>query len=295
MNGKNEWTTEMGLSVLEKMQQRASCRSFQEKEIPDEILANILKTGLQAASGGNLQPYSIIVVKDPERKKRLAALNCDQNFMAQAAVNLVFILDWNRNGRLAKLQRAPYTAPKSFMHFLIGLEDLMCAAQTIETAAWFMGIGSVYIGTCNYEGAALSEMLALPEFTYPVVILSLGYPKHELSVKPRLPFEDTIFHETYRVSSDEEILASFGSKYGKLERELSSAPKVREELLETMRRNLRATYSAEEAEEILTEIWKTNKYGEFMYRFGLHYGAAEMLEESRKVLQQMKDQGYEPF
>ena len=290
-----EWNQELALTALEKMKQRASCRSFEEKEIPEEILKNIIETGLRAATGGNLQPYSIVVVKDKERRKKLAELNENQNFMAQAPVNLVFVLDWNRNGRLAKLQKAPYTAFKSYMHYMIGLEDLMCAAQTIETAAWFMGIGSCYIGTCNFKGAELSEMLNLPEHTYPMVVLTMGYPKHELPLKGRLPYEDTVFEEQMRILSDEEILTSFGKKYGKLERELSSAPKVRAELLETMRINLEASYTKEEAAEILKEIQDTNKYGEYMYRFGLHYGAAEMLAISKEVLEQMSGQKLEPF
>lgn len=290
-----EWNQELALAALEKMKQRASCRSFEEKDIPEEVLKNIIETGLRAATGGNLQPYSIVVVKDKERRKKLAELNGDQNFMAQAPVNLVFVLDWNRNGRLAKLQKAPYTAFKSYMHYMIGLEDLMCVAQTIETAAWFMGIGSCYIGTCNYEGKALAEMMNLPEHTYPMVILTMGYPKHDLPLKGRLPYEDTVFEENMRILSDEEILTSFGSKYGKLERELSSAPKVRTELLETMKRNLMASYTSKEAEEILKEIQDTNKYGEYMYRFGLHYGAAEMLEESKNVLRQMTELKLEPF
>lgn len=289
------WTNENAECSINRMKERASCRSYEDREIPEDILKNIIEVGLQAATGGNLQPYSIIVVKDPEKKRRLAELNCDQGFMAEAPVNLVFVLDWYRNSQLAKLQNAPYTAYKSTKHFLIGLEDVICAAQSIETAAWFKGIGSCYIGTCMYDGLAHVDLLGLPEHTFPVVILTLGYPKSNMKVRPRLPYEATVFSESYRVMNDSEILDAFGKKFGSLERTLSAVPAVREELLHTMRYNLRSTFSEEETDHILNEISEKNSYGEYMYRFGLHYGASEMLEASASVLRQLEKQRLTPY
>lgn len=290
-----DWTTEHAKLALNKMQQRASCRSFSEKDIPEDVLRSVLETGIRAASGGNLQPYSVIVIKDKEKRKRLAELNGDQEFMAQAPVNLVFLLDWYKNGRMAEIQKAPFTAPESYMHFLIGVEDVMCAAQTIETAAWLMGLGSVYIGTSNYEGKELAALLDLPERTYPIVILSMGYPKHELNLRTRLPYQATIFDEAYPKLSDKEIENAFLEKYKTMERELSKAPEVRAEILDKMRKALLTTYTAEETQEILKDIETRNKYGEYQYRFGLHYGADEMPELGKNVLEQMKAQGLQPF
>lgn len=290
-----DWTIEQGKLALERMQQRASCRNFSDREIPEDILKSILETGTRAASGGNLQPYSIVVVRDKEKRAKLAELNMDQEFMAKAPVNLVFLLDWYKNGRLAKIQKAPYTAHESYMHFIIGIEDVMCAAQTIETAAWLMGIGSVYIGTSNYAGKALAELLDLPEHTYPVVILSMGYPKRELKVRDKLPYEITVFDESYPPLSDAEIENAFLKKYGTLERELSKVPAVREEILTTLKQALLTTYSPEETQAILDDIQARNKYGEYHYRFGLHYHAAEVLEIGMNVLEQMKEQQLVPF
>lgn len=290
-----DWTTEHGKLALERMKQRASCRSFSEKDIPENVLKSILETGIRAASGGNLQPYSVIVVKEKEKRKKLAELNGNQEFMAQAPVNLVFLLDWYKNGRLAKIQKAPYTAPESYMHFLIGVEDVICAAQTIETAAWLMGIGSVYIGSCNGAGKELAELLDLPDYTYPVVILSMGYPKHEISPRGRLPYDITIFDEVYPKLSDKQVENAFLEKHGALERELSKVPKIREEVLDKLRSALLTTYTPEETQVILDDIQTKNKYGEYHYRFGLHYSADEMPEHGKDVLKQMRAQGLSPF
>lgn len=290
-----DWTIENGRHALEKMQQRASCRSFADRDIPEDVLKSVLETGIRAATGGNLQPYSIIVVKDKERKEKLAELNENQRFMAQAPVNLVFVLDWYKNGRLAELQKAPYTASESYMHFLIGVEDVMCAAQSIETAAWLMGIGSVYIGTSNHAGRGMAELLELPEHTYPVVILTMGYPKNEVKTRERLPYGMTVFEEKYPKLSDEDIQDGFSQKYGRMERDLSKAPDVRKEIMDRMRAALLTTYSAEETGKILEEIETSGRYKEYQYRFGLHYHAAEMPELGTDIMEMMKEQGLEPF
>ena len=50
--------------TIELLLNRSSCRSFENKPIPDDILEYVLKAGVHAATGGNLQPYSIIKIKD---------------------------------------------------------------------------------------------------------------------------------------------------------------------------------------------------------------------------------------
>ena len=43
------------------MQNRQSVRRFKDDPIPEEILYEVLAAGINSATGGNLQPYSIIV------------------------------------------------------------------------------------------------------------------------------------------------------------------------------------------------------------------------------------------
>lgn len=289
------WNVENGKLAVERMLTRASCRVFDDTPIADETLQQILKAGIRAASGGNLQPYSIIVVKDAEKRQQLADLCGGQQFMAKAPVNLIFLLDWYKMGRLAKLERAPFTADHSYMHYLIGLEDTICTAQSIETAAWELGVGSVYIGTVNGVARELAEIYNLPQYTYPVVILSMGYPKNELNLRERLPYEMTVFEERYPDFSDEQIKQGFAAKYDGRMRNLPTADSAREEWLERFRAALVSTYAPEEVEAIIKEVEERGTLHHTQYVFGLHYHAAEMLEHGKEVMQMLKEQGLEPF
>lgn len=290
-----EWNQEIGKLAIQRMQQRASCRVFKEEPIPEDVLEEILKTGIRAATGGNMQPYSIIVVKEKDKNEELARLNSNQQFMGKAPINLIFLLDWYKLSRLAKLEKAPFTAPKSYMHYLIGLEDVICAAQAIETAAWQLGVGSVYIGTSNNVGTEIAEIYNLPQYTYPVVILTLGYPKNELPLRDRLPYELTVFDGKYPELTDEQILKGFEAKYHRNYRSIPTAESAQKEWMERFRVALSTTYSEAEIEEIVHEVEEQGYFKTTQYRFGLHYHAKDMMAHGAKVMKMLKEQGLEPF
>ena len=57
--------------VLEAIRKRQSVRSYQDKEIPEEILQEILEAGRLAPSACNIQSWKFIVVKDEHLKQKL--------------------------------------------------------------------------------------------------------------------------------------------------------------------------------------------------------------------------------
>jgi len=121
--------------TIRLLHERSSCRSFENRPIPADVLETVLAAGVHAPTGGNLQPYSIIKTEDPTVKERLTKLCGDQPFIATAPVDLLFCIDYHRLGRWAQLSTAPYTATSSFRHFWIAFQDTIIAAQNICTAA----------------------------------------------------------------------------------------------------------------------------------------------------------------
>lgn len=51
------------------LQARYSCRSFSDQEIPEELLNQVIAAGLNAPTGGNLQPYTVLVIRNPRRRR----------------------------------------------------------------------------------------------------------------------------------------------------------------------------------------------------------------------------------
>ena len=283
------------LKTLEHMKQRASCRSFLDKPIPKDLLKNIIETGLTAASGGNLQPISIIVIEDKEDRKKLREINSNQKFIEDAPVNLLFVLDFHKMGIYAKSEKAPYTCHKSYMHYLIGIEDVVCMAQVIETAAHLCGLGSCYVGTVNFTGDEHIKHFNLPEKTFPVLMLSLGYPKGELAIRKKLDYDIMVFDGKYPDLKDEEIIAAYTEKYKDARMPLPPNEEFKKERLDKFKEALLTSYSKEEADDIIKKASELGFITETQRRFGLHYHANDMLDLSKSIMQMMKDNDLNSF
>jgi nitroreductase len=68
---------------------RRATPSFDGAPIPAEDLEKILKAGLYAPSGYNMQPWRFVVVRSPEQKKRLRAASYNQAKVEEASAVIV--------------------------------------------------------------------------------------------------------------------------------------------------------------------------------------------------------------
>ncbi|MGB5709339.1 MAG: nitroreductase family protein [Waterburya sp.] len=77
------------LSITEAIRTRRAARAFRPDPIPDDILKEIFRLGLQSPSGYNLQPWRFIVVKEQVNKDKLKACAFEQAQISQAPVVLI--------------------------------------------------------------------------------------------------------------------------------------------------------------------------------------------------------------
>jgi FMN reductase [NAD(P)H] len=202
------------MELHDLLMKRRSVRRYQDREIPDEILEALLDAANNAPTGGNMQPYSIIVVRNAKRREALAELMGRQPWVRRAPVSLVFCLDFLRLSRWAELLGTEFKGERAFCHFLIGYADLMCAAQSVVILAEGFGLGSVYVGTVQSQIDDAREFFAIPRGVLPLMVLSLGYPKSAPKTIPKLNREVVVHHERYRSRSDDELKSAFEIKYG---------------------------------------------------------------------------------
>jgi nitroreductase len=59
------------LSLSEALRTTGAVREFTDQSVDDAVLARVLDTARFAPSGGNAQAWRLVVVKDPERRRRL--------------------------------------------------------------------------------------------------------------------------------------------------------------------------------------------------------------------------------
>lgn len=271
--------------ALQVLMKRGSCRSFADQDISQEMLEKVLDAGIQAPTGGNLQPYSIITIRDQATKDKLTALCGDQKFISAAPVDLLFCIDMHRLERWARLAVAPFTAAASFRHFWIAILDTAICAQNICTAADGLGLGSVYVGTVLECFGELRKMFRLPRGVFPVVLLSLGWPKKKPLLSPRLPRDLVVHQEQYRQPDDQQLLAGYNKKYGG--RQFPSS----KDNLERLEKVSTGAHGSGFARRCLQKVEEQGYISMAQRYFGLHYTADTMPLGNREFLAILAEAG----
>jgi nitroreductase len=274
--------------TIRLLYERGSCRVSREQKIPTELLETVLGAGLHAATGGNLQPYSIIQIESDPSRRELAEL-AEQAFIGQAPVSLLFCIDYHRMERWSRLSDAPFTATRAFRHFWIAFQDTIICAQNICTAADALGLGSVYIGTVMEFLPRLREMCRLPDGVFPVVLLCLGYPGARIPVKQKLGIEAAVHREEYREMTDEDLVSAFGRKYPGLR--VEATPERRETIAAVCRKVHDEAY----ARRCLARIDADGFINPAQRYFGLHYRADEMPERNEEFVRLTEEFGFRWF
>lgn len=264
---------------------RGSCRAFEERDIDDVLLQEVLEAGLRAPSGGNLQPWSAIVIRGQENKDRLTELCGNQKFISRAPVNLLFCIDQARLKRWAELETAPFTALASFRHFWISFQDTIIAAQNICTAADALGLGSVYVGTVLECFRELKEMFELPQGVFPVVLLSLGWPKQPPVVKSKLPESILIHQEKYQTPTDGDLLQAMKQKYN------NTFP-LKEDSLKRLESVCTGAHGPKFAQKCLNRVNQQGFISMAQRYFGLHYTADQMPLGNEDYFQILREYGF---
>ena len=275
--------------TIELLLERSSCRSFLDKDVPDDILDFVLQAGVHAPSGGNLQPYSIIKIRDKRNRQRLAELS-GQEFVGNAPVILLYCIDFYRLKNWAEQETAPFTAHKSFRHFWIAFQDTMIAIHSICTAAEAMDLASVYVGTVLDFFYEVREMFELPDQVFPLGMLCMGYPKTKTFPRKKLPMSVLVHDEKYLKMRDQELLEAFAEKFSGAE--LLKPTKSRIEFISKVCEEVQGE---EFAGECLKDIEKRGEINNAQRIFALHYSANRMCKGNEDFVKTLEDFGLEIF
>ncbi|WP_067814146.1 NADPH-dependent oxidoreductase [Nocardia inohanensis] len=197
--------------VLRVLHEHRSVRRYLADPVPDEVLRLLVSAAQSAPSSSNLQAWSVVAVRDPERKARLAALAGDQEHIRQAPVLLVWTADLARLRGLAAEHDAPLDGADYLESSYVAFLDAALAAQNALVAAESLGLGTVYIGAIRNNPEQVAAELALPPGVFAVVGLVVGTPdpSEDARVKPRLSQSAVLHQETYDGSESGARIAEY--------------------------------------------------------------------------------------
>ncbi|WP_018505642.1 nitroreductase family protein [Parafrankia discariae] len=208
--------------VLRVQLAHRSVRSFGPRDVGEDELAALVAAAQSASTSSNLQVWSVIAVRDPERKARLATLAGNQRFIARAPLFLVWIADLSRVHRLAERAGTQVTAVDYLETTIVGFVDTALAAQNAAVAAESLGLGTVFVGAVRNRPEEVAAELGLPPHAVAAFGLAVGEPDptERADVKPRLPRDAVLHRERYDIAADAHIetydqrLSTYNTRFG---------------------------------------------------------------------------------
>src|SRR5215204_6411586 len=158
-------------------------RQFRPDPIPQEVVDDILEVARWSGSAGNRQPWELVVIRDRQTLRTLAAVEGYAAHLAGAALGIVLVMA----GKRAEQE--------------IYDEGRLC--ERIMLAALAHGVGSS-IGWLVGSGVEdAKNLLGIPPEHRVRSVLSLGYPKEEVQRsrtrlgQARKPLADLLHEERY--------------------------------------------------------------------------------------------------
>jgi len=186
------------MELLELIKHRRAIRRFEQKQIEEEALQQILEAGLYAPSAGGRQGVIFAVCQDQEVNQKLGKIKRANSQPRMASGNHYVSREQPSIADDPKLTNAFYDAPTVITmfapkDFLFSAEDCAVAAENMMLVADMLGIGSCYIGQgwmafSDPYGQEILKKWDIRTDYYAVMQLLLGYPKEGDShpiAKPR--------------------------------------------------------------------------------------------------------------
>ncbi len=183
--------------VIKLQLNHKSIRKFKDEQLPKEVIETLVNVARHTATSNFMQSYSIVCLSSQEKKQRLAEI-CNQPYVAEASHVFIFVADQYRNRQIAVENSQETSVLHNMDRFMVAMTDAVLAAQNVNLAAESLGLGTVFLGSILNDNNKTSELLELPELTFAVLGLAIGYKDQEPQLKPRLPQDIMFFEESYQ-------------------------------------------------------------------------------------------------
>jgi len=162
--------------TTKNIKERRSVRKYKDKEIPKEILEELIDCARLAPSARNDQPWEFIVVTEKETLQKLGQVATTGPFIGDAVACI--IVCGKENGHL--------------------VEDGCAATENIMIAAHSLGLGTCWVAGVNrdYNDDA-KKILGIPDDSEMVSFIPIGYPDEELVMGTKRSLNEVIHWEKY--------------------------------------------------------------------------------------------------
>ncbi len=178
--------------ILSLIMNRRSHRKYLNKNIPNEVIENIINCGRNAPFGGKPKPdcqvTEYIIIDNKDIKEKLSLNYEDRQFINDAPVIIAILANKNNDPKYEEY----------ILSSALSIENMIIAAESF-------GIGSCVLSCfLNYQKHIedkknCREILNLPDNIELVALLTLGYKDNdeELPIKELRSYKDVVHFNRY--------------------------------------------------------------------------------------------------
>lgn len=193
----DEEMVERSSLFLTQMKTRRSVRTFSERSVPFEVIENIVMTAASAPSGANKQPWTFVIVSNPEVKRQIREAaekeekeNYEHRFTREWLEDLnQFGTDWHKEF----LEKAPYLLVVFKQVYGVDKEKQRknyYVNESVGIASGFLlmaihNAGLVALTHTPSPMKFLTLILNRPSNEKPFLLIPVGFPEKETKV-PKL-------------------------------------------------------------------------------------------------------------
>ncbi len=161
-------------AVLETIATRTSVRAFTDQQVSDEVIEKLLRAGMAAPSGMNMQPWEFIVIKDRAVLDDLADKLPYAKMLYDAPLAIVACAQTRSTMQGGRVWDNPYW-----------VYDTSAAIENILLAAHALGLGAVWTDAMNEKAPIVKSTLGIPEDVATLGVIPIGYPAENPAPKDK--------------------------------------------------------------------------------------------------------------
>ena len=193
--------------VTNLIKNHMSIRRFLDKNIECEKIDEIIQCAQMAPTSSHFQAYTIIEVKDRQKREVLFNASGKQNWILNAPLVLLFCGDLHRAE--AYFEGIDKDVLQNTEAYTVATIDASLAAQNTVVAAESLGLGCVVVGGIRNDVEGISKEFKLPDMVFPLYAVCYGYPDDVPGLKPRLPQRAIHKVDCYDEAEDSMLINQF--------------------------------------------------------------------------------------
>ncbi|HYQ99938.1 MAG TPA: nitroreductase family protein [Casimicrobiaceae bacterium] len=201
------------MNAISELQSRhRSIRRYRPDPVDPAMIEQVLADAIAgSSSSGNLNSVSIVLTRDPARKRKLYELHFEQPMVLQAPLVVTFCADWFRTREWLR-RRGARDNFDNLIGYHVAAFDAMIVAQNACLGFQAHGLGICYMGTTLHSMGEIAAFLELPDTCVPVTAIVVGWPDEDPAKRDRLPLSAIVHEERYHPPTADELEATYAQR-----------------------------------------------------------------------------------